>query len=183
MKMETDSEKYKRVLSLLRKSEPELSSAADVQREVIRRILNKTNSSAHKGELIDILFGWIYIGWVRRSLITASILLVIVFVWQQSVILKQINFLSNQIIVTRDESIQSTAQQAEKLLTMYKSSSGGFPSRNITISEKQLNQLLESVNELKVQYKDLIELINEDPELRKYIEDKLVEKNSAKPKL
>jgi len=66
---------------------------------------------------------------------------------------------------------------------MFKSSSGGFPSRNITISEKQLNQLLESVNELKVQYKDLMELIDENPELRKYIEDKLVEKNSTKTKL
>jgi hypothetical protein len=182
MKMETDSEKYKRVLGLLRKSEPELYSSADIQREVISRISKKTISSAGN-ELFDILFGWIYIGWVRRSLITASVLLVMVFIWQQSIILKQINFLSKQIIVTREETIQSPAQQAEKLLTMYKSSSRGFPSRNITITEKQLNQLLESVNELKVQYKDLMELIDENPELRKYIEEKLIEKNNAKTKL
>lgn len=183
MKMETESEKYKKVLGILRKSEPELSSTSVIQRIVISRISRKTNASSINGELIDILFGWIYIGWVRRSLITASVMLVIVFVWQQSVILKQINFLSNQIIVTREETIQSPAQQAEKLLTMYKSSTKGFTSRNVTISEKQLNQLLESVNELKVQYKELIELIDENPELRKYIEDKLVEKNSAKTKL
>jgi len=180
--METESEKYKRVLDLLRKSEPELQSSADIQREVISRISKKTGASAGN-ELFDFLFGWIYIGWVRRSLITASVFLVMVFVWQQSVILKQINYLSKQIIVTREENIQSPAQQAEKLLTMYKSSSKAFPSRNITITEKQLNQLLESVNELKVQYKDLMELIDENPELRKYIEDKLIEKNSVKTKL
>jgi hypothetical protein len=183
MNMETDSEKYKDVLKLLRKSEPELNSTTDIQREVISRISKKTSSSPLNGELIDILFGWIYIGWVRRSLITASVLLVVVFVWQQSVILKQINFLSKQIIVTGEETFQSPTQQAEKLLTMYKSSSRSFPSRNITISEKQLNQLLESVNELKVQYKDLMELIDGNPELKKYIEDKLIEKKSTKTKL
>lgn len=183
MKMETDREKYERVLNLLRKSAPELNSADEIQREVIRKISKKSSESFFKADLIDLFFGWIYIGWVRRSLITASIILVMVFVWQQSIILKQINFLSKQIVVTREETVISPSQQAEKLLMMYKSSSRVFPSRNITISEKQLNQLLESVNELKVQYKDLMELIDENPELKKYIEDKLIEKNSIKTKL
>jgi hypothetical protein len=183
MNMGTYSEKYERILRLLRNSEPELNSTEDIQREVIKRISKKTSSSTINGEIIDLLFGWIYIGWVRRSLITASVLLVMVFVWQQSVILKQINFLSKQIVVTREETVVSPSQQVEKLLTMYKSSSRVFPSRNITISEKQLNQLLESVNELKVQYKDLIELIDENPELKKYIENKLIEKNNSKIKL
>jgi hypothetical protein len=175
--------KYERVINLLRKSSPEISSPEDIQREVISRISKKARSSALNVELIDILFGWIYIGWVRRSLITASLILVIVFVWQQSVIIKQINFLSKQIFVPTEETIQTPSQQAEKLLMIYKTSSRVFPSRNITISEKQLNQLLESVNELKVQYKDLMELIDENPELKKYINEKLAEKANIKTKL
>ena len=46
-------------------------------------------------DLIDFLFGWIYIGWVRRSLITASVFLVAVFVFPaDSIIMRQINDLS-----------------------------------------------------------------------------------------
>jgi hypothetical protein len=181
--MGTEDGKYGRVINLLRKSSPDLDSPEDIQREVISRISKKTRSSSLNGELIDILFSWIYIGWVRRSLITASLILVIVFVWQQSVILKQINFLSKQIIVPGEETILTTSQQAEKLLMLYKSSPKVFTSRNITISEKQLNQLLESVNELKVQYKDLMELIDENPEFKKYIDEKQAEKANIKTKL
>jgi hypothetical protein len=181
--MGTEDGKYERVINLLRKSSPELSTKEDIQKEVISRISKKMRSPALKEELVDILFGWIYIGWVRRSLIAASVVLVMVFVWQQSVILRQINFLSKQVIVPAEESMLTTSQQAEKLMMLYKTSSRLFSSRNITISEKQLNQLLDSVNVLKIQYKDLIELIDENPELKKYIDEKLAEKANTKTKL
>lgn len=50
----------------------------------------------------------------------------------------------------------------------------------VTISEKQMNELLESINELKTRYKDLEDLINGDPELKKLIEEKIKEKNHTK---
>jgi len=49
-----------------------------------------------------------------------------------------------------------------------------------TISEKQMKELLESVNELQIKYKDLENLIEEDPELKKLIEKKLIENNRTK---
>jgi hypothetical protein len=52
-----------------------------------------------------------------------------------------------------------------------------FPSKNITISERQMKELIESVNELQLKYKDLENLIEEDPELKKMIEKKLIENN------
>jgi hypothetical protein len=183
MTMGTENEKYDKVLNLLKRSKPDLKTSSDIEREVIRRISEKGKSSSLQVDLIDLLFGWIYIGWVRRSLIAASVLLILFFVWQQSIILKQVNFLSSQIVVTNEESRISPAQQVEKLLMMYKNSGKGISSRNITISEKQMNQLLESVNELKVKYKDLTDLIDENPELKKFIEEKMGEKNNAKTKL
>ena len=63
---------------------------------------------------------------------------------------------------------------------MYRLSGHRFPSQNITISEKQLNQLLESVNELQLKYNDLKNLIEDDTELKKLIEKKLIENNRAK---
>lgn len=49
-----------------------------------------------------------------------------------------------------------------------------------TISEKQMKELLESVNELQIKYKDLENLIEEDPELKKLIKKKLIENNRTK---
>ena len=51
------------------------------------------------------------------------------------------------------------------------------------ISEKQVKQVIKSYNELEKKYKDLIKLIEDDPELMKYIEEKLIENNKKKFKL
>jgi hypothetical protein len=60
---------------------------------------------------------------------------------------------------------------------VYRNSGMRFPSKNITISERQMKELIESVNELQLKYKDLENLIEEDPELKKMIEKKLIENN------
>lgn len=96
---------------------------------------------------------------------------------------KQIIFLSRQIIVTGSEMQISTDQQVEKLLMMYKRSGRVFPSRNITISEKQMKELIDSVNDVKTKYKDLMDIIQKNPELKKLYEDKLNENSRTKIKL
>ena len=86
-----ESEKYNKVLYILRKSKPVLSSADDIEREVIKKVSGVHQSEIILSDIVDILFGWVYIGWVRRSLIAASFVLVAVFIYQQGVFLKQIN--------------------------------------------------------------------------------------------
>jgi hypothetical protein len=183
MKMEPESEKYRKVLTILRKSKPELRSTEEIEREVIKRITKGHQQEPGLAAVIDYLFGWIYIGWVRRTLITASVVLIIVFVWQQGIILQRIDFLSRQAITIDKENEPSTEAEIDKVLTMYKNSVRKFPSKTITISEKQMKELLESVNDLKIKYKDLQNLIEEDPELRKLIEKKLIENDQKKIKL
>jgi hypothetical protein len=181
--MESESEKFKKVINILRNSKPVLRSTEDIESEVIRKILKAHQSEVVLSDIIDFLFGWVYVSWVRRSLIAASVFLVMIFVWQQSVILKQINFLSRQVIVSNGEYMPASSDRIEKRLMSYKISDRMFTSKSITISEKQLEQLMESVNELQVKYKDLINLIEEDPELKKMIEKKLNENSNTKIKL
>lgn len=181
--MKTESEKYNNVLYVLRNSKPVLNSAEDIEKEVIKRVSKVKQPMFNFSEVVDSMFGWVYIGWVRRSLITASVLLVMVFIYQQGVMFRQINFLSRQIIVNSGEMQISPEHQVEKLLMMYKRSGRGFPSRSVTISEKQMKQLLDSVNDVKTKYKDLMDIIEKDPELKNYIENKLIENNRTKIKL
>ena len=178
--MTTENDKYDRVLEILRKSKPVLYSEEEIEKEVIKRVSADQRSGINFPDIIDLLFGWVYIGWVRRSLIAASIVLIMVFVYQQGILMKQMNYLSRQIIVTEGEVTFNPAVALEKKIMMYKLSGRKFSSQNITISEKELKQLLESVNELQVKYEGLIRMIEEDPDLKKYIEKKLIENSSTK---
>ena len=178
--MKTESEKYNKVLNILRNSRPQLDSTEDIEREVINKIARAHQKRLNLSEIIDFLFGWVYIGWVRRSLITASVILVLVFVYQQGVILKRIDVISRQTVVTDKGIVSMPADEIEKLLLVYKNSGRRFPSKTITISEKEMKDLLESVKELQIKYKDLENLIESDPELKKLIEKKLVESTHSK---
>jgi hypothetical protein len=183
MTMRPESEKYKKVVEILKRSDPILDSTEDLEREVIKRISRENKKDLYYSEIIDFLFGWVYIGWVRKSLITASVMLVMFFVWQQGIILKQISFLNRQTIVSEGGATYTPAVNIEKGILLYKFTGRRFLSKSITIPKKQMDQLLESVNELQENYKDLIKMIEDDPELKRMIEKKMIENNRTKIKL
>jgi len=173
--MKPDNEKYKKVVDLLQKSIPTLDSTADIEREVIRRVASERSLQAILMDILDFLFGWVYIGWIRRSLIAASLALVFIFIYQQAAILRKIDFLSRQTIMINYKN--QAPDDFEKLLTEYRNSGRRFSSKSFTFSEKQLRELFDSVNEMQIKFKDLENLINEDPELKKLIEKKLDSRN------
>jgi hypothetical protein len=181
--MMKESENYDRILNMLKKSRPVPDSEEYINREVMSRIIQSTESRISLSDIIDFLFGWVYIGWVRKILVTASVILVMIFVYQQGVILKQINYLSNQVVINNGYPASDPSDVIGKILMMYRISGRRFSSGDLILSEKQSQQLLDKVNELQVKYEDLLNLFEEDPELRKYIEQKLIENNLTKIKL
>jgi hypothetical protein len=181
--MKPENEKFNEVVGLLRKSRPLLDSPEDIGNKVIRRLRAEKPKADILSSLTDFLFSWIYIGWVRRTLIAASCALVVVFIYQQGVILKRIDTLSKQTIVNNKANIKSPSEEIERLLTGYRSTGHLFSSRNITISEGQMKDLLESVKDLQIKYKDLEKIIDEDPDLKKMIEKKLMEIDHIKTNL
>jgi len=181
--MEKGTEKYDEVINLLRKADPVLYSGEEIESEVIRSISGNIKSKINISDAVDFLFGWIYISWVRRSLITASVFLIALFIWQQSIIIKQISYLRSQPIIIDNEfrSYQTDLQENKlKIIGLY---GRRMPLQSVVISKKQMDNLLESVNDLETRYKDLIDVISEDPELKKLIENKLTESTRAKIKL
>lgn len=180
--MKTENEKYYKVLKALSKSKPVLDSTEEIENAVLDRINAVSRSGITMDDVLDFLFGWVYIGWVRRSLITASVLLVMAFIYQQRIILQRIELLSRQTILT-GESDFIPSDDLEKSMAIYKLTGRRLPTQKITLTEKQLRQLLDSVNEIQVKYRDLLKLIEEDPELKQYVEKKLLENNQVKTKL
>lgn len=177
------SEKYREVLKLLRKSEPKLDSTEDIEREVIKRVSVNPHHVPGFSEVIVILFGWVYIGWVRRSFIAASFVLVALFIYQQSIILRRINLLSRQTVVSDGLNINLPLDRIDKIMKAYRLSGTRFHTKRGLVTEDEVEQLLESVNELQDRYKDLLNLLEQDPELKKIIEQRLKDNNRLKIKL
>ncbi len=181
--MEEENVKYRKVINLLRRSKPELKGTEAIEENVIRIIRNSGEKHTSPADLIETIFAWTYIGWVRRSLVTASVLLVLFFVYQQTMILKGVNEISKKEIKAGDAISASPAGRFERQLMMLKLSGRGLDAGKKSITEDQLEQLIESYNELQDKYSSLVKIIEEDPELKAYIDKKLGESNMKKTNL
>jgi parvulin-like peptidyl-prolyl isomerase len=181
MKMTEDNDRYKKIIEILRSSRPDLAEWEKNEYEVMKRIQQENLRTSRVSSFIESLFGWVYIGWVRRSLIGAAVVLVGIFIYQQAFILKQVNNISKQVISIGNESASVSSSEFDKQLTLYQISSRLSPERGIKISINQLKELLDSYKTLQTKYKDLIRIIEENPDLKQYIETKLIEEKNKKP--
>jgi hypothetical protein len=178
--MEQGEEKYKKVLEILKHSKPVLDSTDEIEENVLLRISSDRKRGRDLSELIDFLFGWTYITWVRRSLITASVFLVIVFIFQQSLIMRQISNLSRQIDSYEKVASGESPKNLNRRLLIYRLSYKRLPMGKKGQTEKQLEELFRSIDKLEKEYKDLHNMIEKDPELKKSIENKLSEITESK---
>ncbi len=181
MKMKQENDRYDKIVKILKNSRPDLIKPEEIENEVIRRIQRYNQRSGRFSDFIESLFGWVYIGWVRRSLIGVSVVLVAIFVYQQAFIFRQVKNISKQIVITGNERSSVSSSVLDKRLTLYKMSARLSPAGEIRISESQLEELLDSYNDLQVKYKDLMRIIEGDPELKGYFEKKLKGERKYKP--
>lgn len=172
---------YEKVIDILRKSKPKLHQLEKVENTVVSRIGPSKLKIHSISDFIESLFGWVYIGWVRKSFLTAAIALAVIFIYQQAFILKQVNNISKQIITIRNESIPPSSKEIGKQLTLFKISTMLSPKSEIKISLTQLEEILKSYDDLQLKYQDLLRAIEEDPELKSKIEEKLNEEIKYKP--
>jgi hypothetical protein len=174
--METN-EKYEKITEIMRKSQPRLPFPEIFEEKVMEKIREKKSRAPYP--ILDCLFGWAFIGWVRNGLVTISFLLVLLFAFQQTIILRRINSIEKKALYA--EPVAGTIKSS--LLDM-KSSLVNFslkqPLETQKITEKDMRQIYESLNEIQSKYKELILLINENPELKRYINDKLSENEKKK---
>lgn len=183
MKMEQGNLKYEKVLEILKRTKPMLESTDEIEEMVLRRISEGRKMVTDHPDLFDFLFGWTYIKWVRRSLVAASVCLVLMFVFQQSVILRQISSLSRQIEVYERDASGLTGNDLNRKMLLMRYSEKRFPFSKMTRSEKQVEELFKTIDQLKKEYKELQNMIDGDPELKRLIEQKLSEIDGKNKKL
>jgi len=175
MKMTSGSDKYRKVIEILRKSRPDMIFPDNIENEIINGIRDKNLNAIRISCIIECLFGWIYIGWVRRSLAAAAIMLVALFIYQQAFMLKQVKNISEQVVNIGNVPAPAPAQEIAKRLTLYKISNSIAHGGEISVPENQLKELINSYDDLLVKYRDLLRIIEEDPDLKQLIEKRLNE--------
>ncbi|MBN2665534.1 MAG: hypothetical protein JXR67_03425 [Bacteroidales bacterium] len=175
------NDSYDKLVRILRNSRPDLLHPDIIENEIMGRIQRQNQGRGRFSEFVDALFGWVYIGWVRRSLIGVSVVLVAIFAYQQAFILRQVKNIGKQVVIMGSESSAVSSSALDKRLTLYKMSARLSPDGEIRISESLLEDLLDSYNDLQIKYKDLLRIIEADPELKGHIEKMLKEDKRYKP--
>jgi len=181
-KMNSGETDYERVLATLRRSKPVLRSPDETAEKVMNRILRDQAPGKASSGILDFLFGWVFVGWVRTSLVAASVILVLGFVYQQAVILKRVNNLNSQAVFIEDQIITGNTAIPDAAL-FYQLAGRKLNSGNINISERQMKQIMRSYKELEEKYSDLLNLIEKNQALKKYIEEQLSENDKKKSNL
>lgn len=171
--MKTEDSKYDKVLNLLRNSNPVLKDVDDLTEIVMRQLKEEKSKITFNELLIDFFFGWVYIGWVRKSMVTAVLALAFLFIYQQSLIIKQVKDLSGQRIQNGSVVFTNLKDELSDQLRIFRLTGKKNPEEKIKVSEKEVDDMIKSLNKLQVRYKDIINLIEKDPELKKYVESRM----------
>jgi hypothetical protein len=180
--MSENTEKYEKVVRMLRDSEPFLLHPESIEEKVIKRI--ESNSRIKDtSPVFDRLFSWIYIGWIRRSFILLSVSLLIIFVYQQAGIIRAVRILENEVVSIKGGKDLNKSSVFERRLTLFKVTSGLVPERKIEVYESQLEEFMDSYNDILVKYKNLTRIIEDDTLLKKYVETRLSDESRDKSKL
>ena len=113
-------------------------------------------------------------------LVTVSVFFITLFIYQQSLILKRISLLENQTIITGSQFVSNPSAEIEFKLLQNKLLLRKLNSGQVTITKRQLEKFMDSYNNLEHKYEDLIQIIDDDPELKQMLEKKLNKKNKKK---
>ena len=173
--MAAEEKKYERVLNILRQSKPVLTDVESVAEKVIRQLKEEESKISLPELIIEYLFGWVYIGWVRRSMMTAVLVVALLFGYQQALILRRINDLSGQRIQNGSLLMTNLNENLANKLLIYRIKGRKLSDEKISVSQKEIDELIYSLNKLQIKYKDVINLIENDPQLKKYVEDRMKE--------
>lgn len=181
--MKNNDEAYRRAIELLKRSKPVPTDISDIGREVVNKISSSSGHEKAGFSIFDFLFGWTEIIWLRRSFITVSFVLVAIFVYQQSMIVKQLNWLSTQIGENQVHHENRSFSEYSGRLKFLKISGKAVYKKDSSVSEEKLDKIMESLDRLQTDYDNLMKILNEDQELKEMVERKLGDIDNKKIKL
>lgn len=143
-----------RITDRLHKFEPELDNRNDIIRNVMESAVNKKPFLPDR--ILTLLFGWIDYVWVRRVFGTASLAIVLVFLFQQASIMSRIGDLEQRMVESNTHNLLMYQGENVKLNSILLKETGGIGFQDsILVADRDLKELIESYIELQKRYGEL----------------------------
>lgn len=123
--------------------------------EIVNNIMRTIRSRRRMGGF-DIIFGWADIVWLRRSLTFASLLIVVIFVFQQYVIIDKISLLESRMVDISTQSLLDYQKESAIANTVkFTDEQEILLQDSIIVASKDLTGLIKSYRDLQKKYIEL----------------------------
>ena len=139
--------RYLKAIKLLKSNKPVLANRERLTDDIMRRVKESSEKFSLQEKLVNSLFGWVNIYWLRGTMAVAAALIIGFFIIQQVIIADRLNSLEKQLVRTVNlinghEPDHGIMQKV--LLKMVKTDED-----SITVSKSDLEDLLNSYLELQ----------------------------------
>ena len=150
-------ENYKKAIKRIVDHKIDSDSLDRVKSSIISRI--ETSSEPVDTVLIlDFLFGWADIVWLRRSMVIVSLALVMIFVVQQFTVLNRLGSLEQRMMGVSTESVIEFQKENMHLNSvLYIENSNINPNDSVKVSNRDLVSLLKSYRDLQKKLREIEE--------------------------
>ena len=102
-------------------------------------------------------------------------LVILAFGYQQSVIIRKINELSEQRINDGSLFFTGSGNDVPSAIRLFRMSGRPLGSAKKPVSKQDIDELIRSLNSLQIKYRDIMDQIKDDPEMKDYIETRMKE--------
>ncbi|MCB9013480.1 MAG: hypothetical protein H6539_05515 [Bacteroidales bacterium] len=147
--MENTEDKYRRLIDRLRENKPELEGADDLTDSIMRKIRRESEKGMNPGDILNWLFAWAGIPWLRNSLTAAMFATIFFFIFQFSSLNRKIDKLESRLIQREYNYYQSPYSSAETMGKYIFPSSSSI-NDSINVSRKDLMNLLNEYEKLEL---------------------------------
>jgi hypothetical protein len=184
--MGDENRSYERLVGALGSFHREPANPDRLAGKIMSRISEEESSRELRVTIGGLLFGWTSVAWVRRSMMAASIAVVSLFVYQQFQIMTGLRELESKLSdgpATKE--IRETISGNE-YLTKIMIRGRITEEDSIRVSVADIEELIESYNEMQISYERVTRLLRMNPEFATRLERDYGESFSSirsKPKI
>ena len=162
-------EEYDRFTGVLGRSHNAPAHPDLLAERIIGRVPGVSRKASSRLTIQEFIFGWTSVGWVRRSLSIASLLLVGLFAYQQFEIVTGIRDINYRMKAGGGFEVRPSASyDPERVLQLATIPSDGLDS--IKVSVEDISKLIESYNKLEVSWERINRILQRNPDLLRKIE-------------
>lgn len=150
-----EKEKYSKLIDTLRRSTPELQGKEGLEEAIMESIRRVERQRGIASRADRILFSWVEVSWMRRTLSTAAAVIIGLFVFQQVSMNRRINQLEEQVVTavsaTNVTNAGEPAPGAMERVLLNILARDRVIDDSITVSRSDLEELLRSYMEMSLE--------------------------------